>query len=276
MQDVSTIIGGVSDTLSMGVGNFTLSAILRAVIIFLVCIIAVKVLMRVFNKLILKMNVDKSLHAFIRTTVKILLYFVAVIIVADSLGIPITSLIAVLSVAGLALSLAIQGVLSNIAGGIMVLSSKPFSVGDYIEAGGVGGTVKEIGLAYTKLATADNKLIYVPNSDISASQIVNYSANDARRIEIKIGASYDDSIEDVKKALNEVIANNDVLEEPAKPFVNVSAYQDSYIEYVVRVWVENAKYWDVHFKMLEDIKASFDKNKITMTYNHLNVHMMKD
>jgi len=276
MQDVSTIIGGVSDTLSMGVGNFTLSAILRAVIIFLVCIIAVKVLMRVFNKLILKMNVDKSLHAFIRTTVKILLYFVAVIIVADSLGIPITSLIAVLSVAGLALSLAIQGVLSNIAGGIMVLSSKPFGVGDYIEAGGVGGTVKEIGLAYTKLATADNKLIYVPNSDISASQIVNYSANDARRIEIKIGASYDDSIEDVKKALNEVIANNDVLEEPAKPFVNVSAYQDSYIEYVVRVWVENAKYWDVHFKMLEDIKASFDKNKITMTYNHLNVHMMKD
>jgi len=276
MQDVSTIIGGVSDTLSMGVGNFTLSAILRAVIIFLVCIIAVKVLMRVFNKLILKMNVDKSLHAFIRTTVKILLYFVAVIIVADSLGIPITSLIAVLSVAGLALSLAIQGVLSNIAGGIMVLSSKPFGVGDYIEAGGVGGTVKEIGLAYTKLATADNKLIYIPNSDISASQIVNYSANDARRIEIKIGASYDDSIEDVKKALNEVIANNDVLEEPAKPFVNVSAYQDSYIEYVVRVWVENAKYWDVHFKMLEDIKASFDKNKITMTYNHLNVHMMKD
>ena len=276
MQDVSTIIGGVSDTLSMGVGNFTLSAIIRAVIIFLVCIIAVKVLMRVFNKLILKMNVDKNLHAFIRTTVKILLYFVAVIIVADSLGIPITSLIAVLSVAGLALSLAIQGVLSNIAGGIMVLSSKPFGVGDYIEAGGVGGTVKEIGLAYTKLATADNKLIYVPNSDISASQIVNYSANDARRIEIKIGASYDDSIEDVKKALNEVIANNDVLQEPAKPFVNVSAYQDSYIEYVVRVWVENAKYWDVHFKMLEDIKASFDKNKITMTYNHLNVHMMKD
>jgi len=276
MQDVSTIIGGVSDTLSMGVGNFTLSAILRAVIIFLVCIIAVKVLMRVFNKLILKMPVDKSLHAFTRTTVKILLYFVAVIIVADSLGIPITSLIAVLSVAGLALSLAIQGVLSNIAGGIMVLSSKPFGVGDYIEAGGVGGTVKEIGLAYTKLATADNKLIYIPNSDISASQIVNYSANDARRIEIKIGASYDDSIEDVKKALNEVIANNDVLEEPAKPFVNVSAYQDSYIEYVVRVWVENAKYWDVHFKMLEDIKASFDKNKITMTYNHLNVHMMKD
>jgi len=276
MQDVSTIIGGVSDTLSMGVGNFTLSAILRAVIIFLVCIIAVKVLMRVFNKLILKMNVDKSLHAFIRTTVKILLYFVAVIIVADSLGIPITSLIAVLSVAGLALSLAIQGVLSNIAGGIMVLSSKPFGVGDYIEAGGVGGTVKEIGLAYTKLATADNKLIYIPNSDISASQIVNYSANDARRIEIKIGASYDDSIEDVKKALNQVIANNEVLEEPAKPFVNVSAYQDSYIEYVVRVWVENAKYWDVYFKMLEDIKASFDKNNITMTYNHLNVHMMKD
>lgn len=276
MQDVSTIIGGVSDTLSMGVGNFTLSTILRAVIIFLVCIIAVKVLMRVFNKLILKMNVDKSLHAFIRTTVKILLYFVTVIIVADSLGIPITSLIAVLSVAGLALSLAIQGVLSNIAGGIMVLSSKPFGVGDYIEAGGVGGTVKEIGLAYTKLTTADNKLIYIPNSDISASQIVNYSANDARRIEIKIGASYDDSIEDVKKALKEVIANNDVLEEPAKPFVNVSAYQDSYIEYVVRVWVDNSKYWDVYFKMLEDIKASFDKNKITMTYNHLNVHMMKD
>ena len=146
MQDVSTIIGGVSDTLSMGVGNFTLSAILRAVIIFLVCIIAVKVLMRVFNKLILKMNVDKSLHAFIRTTVKILLYFVAVIIVADSLGIPITSLIAVLSVAGLALSLAIQGVLSNIAGGIMVLSSKPFGVGDYIEAGGVGGTVNRFSL----------------------------------------------------------------------------------------------------------------------------------
>lgn len=276
MQDVSTILGGVSDTLSMGVGNVTLSAILRAVIIFLVCMIAVKILMKIFNKAIVKMNVDKSLHAFIRTTVKILLYFVAVIIVADTLGIPITSLIAVLSVAGLALSLAIQGVLSNIAGGIMVLASKPFGVGDYIEAGAVGGTVKEIGLAYTKLATADNKLIYVPNSDISASQIVNYSANDARRIEIKIGASYDDSIEDVKKALNEVIANNDVLEEPAKPFVNVSAYQDSYIEYVVRVWVENAKYWDVHFKMLEDIKASFDKNKITMTYNHLNVHMMKD
>jgi small conductance mechanosensitive channel len=207
--------------------------------------------------------------------VKIVLYFIIVLIIASSLGIPMSSLIAVFSVAGIAVSLAVQGTLSNFAGGIMIMVSKPFGPGNYVEAAGVAGTIKEIGIVYTKLTTPDNKLILIPNSEISSGKIVNYSSESTRRIDNRFSASYDDSPEAVKKAILDALSSVEgILSEPA-PFVNIAEYRDSSIAYAVQVWVENSNYAAVNSALLEEIKRQFDKHGIHMTYNHLNVHINK-
>lgn len=256
-------------------GIMTVGKLLPAIVVLLLCLIAIKVLMRLFSRALTKSKIDKTLQPFLRSAVHILLYLFTVLIVADQLGIPVTSLIAALSVAGLAVSLAIQGALSNIAGGIMILLTKPFVVGDYVEAGDVGGTVEEIGLSYTRLMTVDNRAVYVPNSDVSTAKITNYTAAPTRRMEIKVTASYDAPTESVKKALFAAAARHpEVCGDPA-PFANLSDYKDSCIEYLLRVWVPTADYWTVYFALLEDIREEFQKADVEMSYPHMNVHMLQ-
>lgn len=247
-----------------------------ALIILLLSMIVIKIIVGISSRAIEKMNVEKSLHTFIKSTIKCVLYFVVLIIVLGMLGIPITSLIAVLSVAGLAFSLAIQGSLTNLAGGVSILCTKPFKVGDFVEAAGVSGTVQDIGLFYTKLTTADKKGVFIPNGKISDDIVTNYNAETERKLTLKFTASYDDDIEKVKKALKEAVDSSDkILKDPAY-LINVSAYLDSSIEYVVAIWVKSCDYWDVNWYLLEEVKRSFDRNNVTMSYNHLNVHMIKD
>lgn len=176
---------------------------------------------------------------------------------------------------GLAASLAVQDSLSNLASGIMILVTKPFKIGDYVEADGVTGTVMMTGLIHTRIKAIDNKVIYVPNSKIIAAKIVNYTSQEKRRVDIEISASYDAPIEKVRKALLEAVENTDMfLDDPEKPFAAVLSYDDSSIKYVVRAWVETPKYWDAHFALMERIKTEFDNAGIEMTYNHLNVHLI--
>lgn len=258
----------------MGIGSVKAQNLLQAVLVLVVCLVVVKVVMMFFDRNINKMKIEKSLHTFVRSVLKIALLFVTALIVADTLGIKITSLVALFSVVGLAVSLAVQGTLSNIAGGIMVLSSKPFTVGDYIEAGGVSGTVKEIGMVYTAIATIDNKIIYIPNSDISAANIINYTAQTKRRVDMTFHASYENAIDDVKYTIHQVLgAQSCILTDP-EPFVGVEQYGDSSVAYVLRVWCRTEDYWPLYYRLQEEVKHAFDENGIQMPYNHLNVHLI--
>ena len=261
---------------NINLAGLTLTRVLSAVLLLVVCLVVVKLLLRLLDKVMQRTEIERSLYKFLRTFIKILLLFIVVLIIAGFIGIPVTSLIAVLSVFGLAISLAVQNSLSNVAGGIQLLTSKPFKVGDYVEAGGIAGTVTEVGIFYTKIDSADNKLIQVPNSQIAAEKIINYTAEEQRRVDLKFTASYDAPVETVKSAIQGVIgAHSLVLFTPA-PFVRVSNYGDSAIEYTVRVWCATKDYWTVYFDLMEQVKEAFDQAGVEMTYPHVNVHMMKD
>lgn len=245
--------------------------------VFIICLVAIRLLTKAFTKLLGKSkHLDPSLKSFFASAIKVALWSVAIMIIASALGINITSLVAVLSVAGVALSLALQGLLANIFSGITILATRPISVGNFVEVGGQSGTVKTIGLFYTSIATIDNKIIYVPNGEITSAKIINYSAEPLRRVDIAVNTSYNCATEDVRTAINAAIANTDkALSEPA-PFVAIAAYNASTIEYTVRVWCNTADYWDVFFGLNENIRASFAEHNVEMSYEHVNVHMIKD
>jgi small conductance mechanosensitive channel len=203
------------------------------------------------------------------------MYIVLGLIVATKLGIDVTSIVALASVLTLALSLALQNMVSNVIGGFIILSTTPFHSGDYVEIAGQGGTVQTIDITYTKLTTADNKTISIPNSAVVSSQIVNYSTSGTRRVDINVSASYDAPIAAVKAALLQAAKLDTVLMTPAEPFAAVVSYGDSAINYTLRVWVPAAEYWNAFFTINENIKAEFDKAGVEMTYPHLNVHVDK-
>jgi len=216
---------------------------------------------------------DVSLRSFLASFVKILLYIVLVITIAMILGVPATSFITILASCGVAIGLALQGSLSNFAGGLMILFFKPFKVGDYIEAGGESGTVSEISVVYTVLLTPDNKRITVPNGTLTNSTITNYSAEATRRVDLQFNVAYDSSDEQVKTIIQEIISSHPLaLKDPA-PFVRMSAHSDSALTYTARIWCKNADYWTVHFDVLEAVKASFDKNGITIPFPQMDVHI---
>lgn len=250
---------------------------LNILIPIVVGIIIAKLVLKVANQMLNRMNVEMTLHKFIKSILRIVVYFVVVLVVAQNLGFNTTSILALASVLSAAFALAAQDSLSNLFGGILLLMTKPFLVGDYVSAGGVEGTVLEIGLLNTLINTIDNKRISVPNSTISAATITNYSTEGNRRVDLKITASYDNSIDSTKAALMDAIQGTaNIIQEPIAPFVRVWEYGESSITYIIRVWCTNDSYWSVYFDLMENIKYSFDRNGIEMTYNHLNVHMMKD
>lgn len=255
------------------VGLLSLPSLIFIVVLAVVCWLVAKQILKVIGKLLEHSKIDKSLHAFIKAVAKVLLYFLVVLIVADSIGINVTSLIAVLSVAGLAVSLAVQGALSNVAGGLVILTTKPFGVGDFVECGANSGVITEIGLMSTKMMTGDNKKIIIPNSDISGARIINYSAEGKRRVDLVFAASYDAPLETVKKALGEAVQSTNNVLTDEDVFIRLSAYKDSSIEYTVRVWCDNQNYWQVYFDLLEEGKRAFDRNGVEMSYPHMNVHM---
>ena len=258
-------------------GDISLSSILSAVLIYVVCYVVIRLLCRAFEKLLDRSkHIDASLKTFFSGAIKPVLWIIAIIIIAGSLGIPVTSLVAVLSVAGVALSLALQGLLSNLFSGITILATRPFNVGDYVQVGGESGTVKSIGLFYTVLDTLDNRVIYAPNGDITSSKIVNYSAESLRRVIIPVTASYDSATEDVRRAVLAAAAKDErILTEPA-PMAAISGFGSSSVEYTVRVWCKSDDYWDVLFALNENIRESFAEYGVEMSYDHLNVHIEKD
>ena len=248
------------------------SRLVFAVILLTIGILACRIVMKIVNKALANSKLEKAAHSLIRTLIRTVLYIMLALTVASSLGIDVTGVVALASVATLAVSLALQNLLSNVIGGFTLLYTHPFSSGDYVEIAGQSGTVKEVGIAYTKLATPDNKMVSIPNSAVVAAEIVNYTVTGTRRVEVTISASYDAPVEKVEKALREAAAVEGVLENPAS-FVSVTTYGESAINYVIRVWTATPDYWTVHFAITHRIKEIFDRENIEMTYNHLNVHL---
>ena len=263
------------DILDFQVGAFRLSRLLSAVLLALICLLSVKLLLKAADKLFAKLHVDPTLLGMLRAIVKTLLLAIAVLIVLGYLGIPVTSLVALLSVFSLAFSLAVQNALANIAGGIQVLSTRPFHVGDFVEVGDVSGTVEEIRMVYTVISTIDNKRVFMPNSDVAAACITNYTAEGKRRVDFVFSVAYGSEIAAVKAALRRCADMEMVLKEP-EPFVALQAYKDSCIDYVLRVWCKTEDYWPTYFAIQENAQGEFDAAGIEMTYPHLNVHLDKD
>lgn len=253
------------------IGDISLSSIISAVLLLIVCMFCIKILMQTVRNMLERSHADKSIHTIALSFTKILLIFVTIMLVAGSLGIDTSSLLSILSVAGLAASLALQDSLSNLASGVVILISKPFKVGDYVTASDLSGTVLEIGITYTKLVTPDGKDILVPNKSITASAITNYSTEEKRRLDLVFSASYDAPTETVKAALAEAVDIPLVLKDQPV-FIRLSKYADSSIEYAVRVWVNNADYWNANFEIMERVRDCFRTHGVEMSYPHLNVH----
>ena len=253
-------------------GTFLASKVLPAVIILAVGILAIRVLMNITTRALEKSKLEKAAHSLIKSVLSVVLYALLGLIVASSLGIDVTGIIALASVLTLAVSLAVQNALSNVIGGFTLLYTRPFHSGDFVEIAGQSGTVKEIGLTYTKLATPDNKSVSIPNSAVTAAQIVNYSALGTRRVDLTVSASYDSPVDTVLASLLEAARVPTALDEPA-PFAAVQEYGDSAIVYALKVWSTADDYWTTLFDVNKKVKEIFDEKGVVMTYPHLNVHL---
>ncbi len=247
--------------------------VIGAIATLIIGIWVAKILAKTFGRVLRKREVDETLLKFLVSVVKITLITFVIISAIAQVGIETTSFVAVIGAAGLAVGFALQGSLSNLAAGVMLIIFKPFKVGNYIEGGGAAGSVESIGIFVTTLVTPDNKLVVVPNSTMTGGNITNYSAKDTRRVDMVFGIGYSDDIDKAKKVIEDVL-NSDkrILKEPA-PQVVVSELADSSVNFNVRPWVITADFWSVYFDTTEAIKKKFDEQNISIPFPQRDVHM---
>jgi small conductance mechanosensitive channel len=249
--------------------------VLLAIITLLVGLWVIKMIAKAIQKALERSQVELTLRRFLGSFASSMLKILLVISVISMLGVQMTSFIAILGAAGLAVGLALQGSLANFAGGVLVLLFRPYKVGDVIEAQGYIGSVHSIQIFNTVLKTYDNKTIIIPNGDISNASIVNYSAEPKRLVDISIGIGYEDDIDKARDIVFELISkDNRILQDPA-PTVRVKELGDSSVNFTVRMWCESAHYWDIFFDMHEKVKKAFDANGISIPYPQQDVHLYK-
>ena len=249
--------------------------IIFAVVIFIVGKWLVGVITRLVKKLMTKAHVDAILVNFIGSIISSVLLLFVVIAALDQLGVNTTSLIALIGAAGLAIGLALQGSLQNLASGVMLIVFRPFKDGDFVEAGGTMGVVEEIGIFTTKMRTGDNKEVIVPNGQIFGGIITNYSKRETRRVDMVFGIGYGDDIRKAKDVITSIIeADERILKDPA-PLVAVGELADSSVNFNVRPWVKSADYWSVYFDLNEKIKNAFDDNGISIPFPQMDVYLQK-
>ena len=267
MEDLSKIM-------QTTLGGYSLGHILSAVLTLLICLVAVRLLLKLAKRLLDRSKrMNDRLRQIILTAVKVVLYILTGIITAGALGLNTSSLTALVSVLTLGVTLAAEDILGNVAGGLVILSSHPFNIGDEIEVSGTTGIVREITLNHTKIETFDGQFVMQPNKELSSSRVINYTAMGRRRVVRKITASYDAPTEQVKAAcLEAVAATPNVLPSPA-PAVYLTDYGSSAIEYSVRCWTETKDYWGAYFALNENLRDAFAAHNVEMTYDHLNIHI---
>ena len=270
------MLSDLSTLLSRSLGKTSLGDILAAAITLLLCLVVVRLVLKVVRRLLGRSKLDQRVQQYILAAARLLLYLLTGLIVAESLNIDMTSLVAMLSVGSLGVTLAAEDILGNVAGGLVILSSHPFSLGDFVEVSGTSGTVHEISLNHTKLVTPDGLMVMLPNKELASSQMINYSTLGRRRITWKVSAAYDAPTEAVKDACRRALdATEGILEDPA-PSVYLTKYGSSSIEYTVYCWASFDAYWTVHFALGEHLRETFAQAGVEMTYDHLNVHIVEN
>ena len=251
--------------------SFAMESVVPAVLMLLVGAIVIRTVMNVIQKVLDKSKLEKAAHSLIKSLARVVMYLLLGLMIATKLGIDVTSVIALASVLTLAVSLALQNMLANVIGGFTLLYTKPFRSGDYVDIGAESGTVTEIGIAYTKLQTPDNKMISIPNATVVAGDIVNYTITGTRRVDIVAKAAYCVPTQKVIDALVQAGTIDKVLLDPA-PQAVLTAYGESAIEYSLRVWTKTEDYWDVFFTINQNVKNIFDAQDIKMAYPHVYIH----
>lgn len=267
-------MGSVSDILNPLLGSFSLSRALSALATLLVCLVAVKLIMKLVTRLTARSrHINERLRKLIHTGIRAVLYILTAIITAEALGFNTTSLTALLSVLTLGVTLAAEDILGNVAGGLVILSSHPFAPGDFIEADGASGTVREISLNHTKLETADGQIVLLPNKELSSSRIVNYTTLGRRRIVRTVSAPRSVSTEMARAVCMEAVrATPHLLEDPS-PVVRLTDYSGEAVVYTVYCWAGLEHYWDACFALNEQLRESFAAHGIEMTRDYVNVHI---
>ncbi len=249
--------------------------IVSAVLILIIGFALAKFLVKLFTKSKAFSKLDPGVASFLKSFLSIASKVLVFVTVAAVIGIPMTSFITVLGSMAVAIGLSLQGSLSNIAGGLLILLNKPFVVGDFISVSGYDGSVTDIGLFYTKLSTVDNRRVVLPNSLVSSNALVNVTEQQTRRVDLDINVAYDSDTEKVKKILLDLANSHSlVLKDPA-PMARLSAHGDNALVFTFRTWCKKEDYWDVRFDLLESAKAEFDKEGISIPYPQLDVHIDK-
>lgn len=247
-------------------------SIIIAILIYIVGKALIMLANRMLQKMLNRKHIDPTIQTFLKSLVNILLMVLLIISVVSALGINTTSFAALLASAGVAVGMALSGNLQNLAGGIVVLLFRPFKVGDYIEAQGVGGSVQEIQIFHTILNTPDNKKIYLPNGSLSSGNIVNYSKEPTRRVDFTICIDYGESIDKVRAVLKEIVTNDQRVLTTPQPVIALNALADSSVNIALRVWVKSEDYWAVYWETNEKIYNEFNRRGINFPFPQLTVH----
>lgn len=250
--------------------------VVGAIVILIVGRIIAGIAKKVIENIMTKNKVEQTLTSFVTSISYFAIMTFVIIAAIKNLGIQTASFVAVLGAAGLAIGLALQGSLSNFAAGVLMIIFKPLKVGDFVEAGGATGVVEEVGIFTTVIKTPDNKKIIVPNSKVTGDNILNYTANGTRRVDMVAGVSYSDDIDKVRRVLSDILAEDDrVLKEPA-PMIGLLEMADSSVNFTVRPWVKAEDYWDVFFDTQEKIKKRFDAEGISIPFPQQDVHIISN
>ncbi len=249
--------------------------IIGAIIIFIVGRWVARWLQNIVVKLMEKNKVDSTLVSFIQSIVYIMMMVVVILAALNAVGVDTTSFAAILAAAGLAIGLALQGTLGNIGSGVLLISFRPFNVGDMVTVGGETGTVAAISMFATILHTVDNKVITVPNMAVTGGNITNFSAQKTRRLDLVFGIGYDDDLRLAKATLEEIIKEDERILADPEPFVGVKELGDSSVNFAFRPWVKSEDYWPVYFDMMEKVKLTFDAKGISIPYPQMDIHLNK-
>ncbi len=248
--------------------------LLEAAFIIVVGMVLTRLLIKMLKRGFEKSKLDPTYHKFLLSMIKYILYALIWTIALSPL-VDMTSIVTMLGVGGVAISFAVKDSLSNLAGGFIVLFTKPFKVGDFVEIDSLSGTVEQITTFQTKLVTFDNKAIFIPNGQVSGSRITNYSAEENRLLILNFSVEYSTDISMAKNVIMEMLRRNDMILQQPEPAIRVSEYADSGITLSLRVWVKTEQYWDLYWTLMEDVKRVFDENGIVIPYKKLDVNLLK-
>ncbi len=268
-EHVSSVFSGLWEYLK-GI----LPSLGSAVLVFALGMVVSRVFLKFLGKTLARSKLDKTAAGFLHSLIRVILYILVTVIVLSVLNVPMTSIITVIGTVGLTVGLALQDSLSNVAGGFLILFSKPLKVGDFVEYAGITGTVEVIGILQTKLRKADGTVVYIPNNQISNAVIQNYTEDPGRRLDINFGIGYDSDSELAKKLISEILEKHPAVNHTKSNTVRIGELADSAVMIHVRVWTVHAEYWNLYYDLHEQVKQAFDENQIAIPYPQRDIHLV--